>query len=106
LNSQHTKNIFLQQIQINNNLPFNVIVSDDGWLRKSALLSSQMNDDIVKRLRNTGWQCHSFSEPEKEGEFITIQAFKNGRNIKIALLYCCDTCNKIYKELEKTCDYI
>ncbi|MGM7368673.1 hypothetical protein ACP3QP_19735, partial [Acinetobacter baumannii] len=60
-----------------------------------------MNDDIVKRLRNTGWQCHSFSEPEKEGEFITIQAFKNGRNIKIALLYCCDTWALLHKPISK-----
>ena len=106
LNSQHIKNVFLQRMQVDNNLPFNITATDDGWLRKSALLSSQMNEDIIKRLRNNGWQCYSFSEPEKEGEYITIQAFKKEKNIKIALLYCCDTCNKIYKELEKTCDYI
>nr|WP_223234585.1 hypothetical protein [Acinetobacter baumannii] len=106
LNLQVIKNTLLQQLQIDGCLPFNPTASDDGWLGRSATLSTKMNDEIVKRLRNTGWQCHSFSEPEKEGEFITIQAFKNGRNIKIALLYCCDTCNKIYKELEKTCDYI
>lgn len=106
LNSQLIKNIVIQQLQMNHSLPFNTTASDDGWLRRSAMLSSQMNDEIVKRLRNAGWQCHSFTEPAKDGEFITIQASKNKKNIGVALLYCCDTNNRVYKELEKTCEYI
>ena len=106
LNIQVIKNHILQQLQINNCLPFNPTASDDGWLGRSAILSSKMNDEIVKKLRDNGWQCHYFGQPIKSGEYITVQASKNGQNIGIALLYSCATNNEIYKELEKTCDYI
>ena len=106
LNMQVIKNHTLQQLQINNCLPFNPTASDDGWLGRSAILSSKMNDEIVKMLRDNGWQCHSFGQPIKQGEYITVRASKNGKDIGIALLYCCATDNLIYKELEITCDYI
>jgi len=106
LNIQVIKNHVLQQLQINSCLPFNPTASDDGWLSRSAILSSKMNDEIVKKLRDSGWQCHNFGQPIKSGEYITVQASKNGKDIGIALLYSCATDNKIYKELEKTCDYI
>jgi hypothetical protein len=106
LNMQVIKNTILQQLQINGCLPFNPTASDDGWLSRSAILSTKMNDEIVKKLRDNGWQCDCFGEPIKSGEYITVQASKNGKNISIALLYSCATDNRIYKELEKTCDYI
>lgn len=106
LNMQVIKNSLLQNLQIKNCLPFNPTASDDGWLGRSAILSSKMNDEIVKKLRDNGWQCHYFGEPIKSGEYITVHASKNGKDIGVALLYSCDTRNEIYKELEKTCDYI
>ena len=60
-----------------------------------------MNDDIVKRLRNTGWQCHSFSEPEKEGEFITIQAFKMEEILKLPFCIVVIHAIKSIKNLRK-----
>lgn len=106
LNIQVIKNHVLQQLQINNCLPFNPTASDDGWLGRSAILSSKMNDEIVKKLRDKGWQCHDFGQPIKSGEYITVQASKNCKDIGIALLYSCATSNEIYKKLEKTCNYI
>ena len=106
VNIQIIKKHLLQQLQINNCLPFNPTSSDDGWSGRSAILVSRMNDEIVKKLRDNGWQCHSFGQPIKSGEYITVQASKDGKNIGIALLYSCATDNAVYKELEKTCDYI
>ena len=106
LHAQTIKKSILLQLQTKNGLPSNATSSDDGWLLRSAILSSKMNDEIVKRLRDNGWQCHSFEEPIKVGEYITVEAFKKDKNIKVALLYCCDTNNEIYKKLEQTCDYI
>lgn len=106
INMQIIKKNILQQSQIKNCLPFNITSSDDGWLSHSAMLLSKMNDEIVKQLRDNGWQCYSFGEPIKKGEYITIQASKNEKTIGVALLYCCATSNEIYKELEKTMDFI
>lgn len=106
LNLQVIKNTLLQQLQINGCLPFNPTASDDGWLGRSATLSTKMNDEIVKRLRDNGWQCHSFGQPVKSGGYITVRASKLGKEIGIALLYSCATDNKVYKELEVTNDYI
>lgn len=106
LNLQVIKKSLLQELQIKNCLPFNPTSTDDGWLGRSAKLSSKMNKEIVKNLRDNGWQCHTFGEPIKQGEYITVRASKNGKDIGIALLYSCATDNKIYKELEEICDYI
>lgn len=106
LNLQVMKNHILQQLQIQNCLPFNPTASDDGWLGRSAILSSKMNDEIIKKLRDNGWQCHSFGQPVKTGGYITVRASKFDKEIGIALLYSCATDNKVYKELEVTNDYI
>ncbi|GGP44760.1 MAG: hypothetical protein WBG74_05190 [Shewanella sp.] len=65
-----------------------------------------MNLEIIPNLRDKGWQCHSFTDPVKEGEYITVKASKGDREIKISLLYTCATGNDIYKELDKSCDFI
>lgn len=106
LNLQVIKNEILRSLQIQNCLPFNPTSSDDGWLGRSAILSSTMNEEIVKKLRDKGWQCHNFGEPIKPGEYITVQATKNSESIGVALLYSCATDNAIYKELEKVSSYI
>ena len=106
LNTQFFKKQILQTLQIDNDLPFNDTASDDGWLLRSSKLTEKMNEDIIPRLRIKGWQCHSFTDPEKEGEYITINASKDGREMKIALLYACATGNNIYSLLDKSCDVI
>ncbi|TKF13599.1 hypothetical protein FCV66_13320 [Enterovibrio norvegicus] len=106
LNTQSFKAKILQQLQIDNNLPFNDTASDDGWLIRAAKLSEKMNDEIIPRLREKNWQCHSFTDPIKEGELITVNASKGSREIKVALLYTCATGNDIYKKLDESCDFI
>ncbi|MFH0223035.1 hypothetical protein ACGRPS_00155 [Vibrio furnissii] len=106
LNTQFFKQQILQKLQIDNNLPFNDTASDDGWLRRAAKLSEKMNEELIPRLREKGWQCHSFTDPVKEGEYISVNASKGNHEIKVALLYTCATGNEIYKELDKSCDFI
>lgn len=106
MNIQAIKNQVLTLLQIDNNLPFNPTASDDGWLNRAAILSEKMDNQIIKKLRDKGWQCYSFGEPIEDGNYITVNASKGNRTIKIALLYSCATANNIYKELDKTCDYI
>lgn len=106
LNYQYFKQTLLQQLQIDNNLPFNDTASDDGWIRRAAKLSEEMNNTIIPRLRSKGWQCHSFTDPVQQGEYITVAASKSGQEIKVALLYTCSTGNDIYKKLDTSCNFI
>ncbi|WP_299695475.1 hypothetical protein [uncultured Vibrio sp.] len=106
LKTQFFKQQILQQLQIDNNLPFNDTASDDGWLRRAAKLLEKMNEELIPRLREKGWQCHSFTDPVNEGEYISVNASKGNHEIKVALLYRCATGNEIYKELDKSCDFI
>ncbi|MEX0582215.1 MAG: hypothetical protein WD185_00980 [Sneathiella sp.] len=106
LNMQVFKMQILSKMQMENNLPFNPTSSDDGWLRRASILSDGMSSEIIARLRDKEWQCHSFTDPIKNGEYITVNAKKGSRDIKIALLYSCASDNELYRELDKSCDYI
>lgn len=101
INLRLLKSQLLLSDQQNKLLPFNVTPTDDGWLARSSILSKTMNDEIILVLKNSGWQCFNFSDPVKEGNYITVAASKNEIVLKIALLFSCATDNKIYKELEK-----
>lgn len=106
MNTQFIKKHVLNKLQIENSLPFNPTASDDGWLLRSSKLSEKMDGEIVPCLKAKGWQCHSFTDPIKEGEYISVRASKGTQEIKVALLYTCATSNRIYKELDQTCDFI
>lgn len=101
MNLRLLKSQLLLSDQQNKLLPFNVTPTDDGWLARASILSKTMNDEIILVLKNSGWQCFDFSDPVKEGNYITVAAFKNKIVVKIALLFSCTTDNKIYKKLEE-----
>jgi hypothetical protein len=65
-----------------------------------------MNNEIVKKLRNNNWDCHIISDPIKDGEYITVEAKKEGAFLKVALLYSCASSNKLNKYLAESFDYI
>lgn len=106
LHLQAAKKILLNKYQRENELPFNVTASDDGWLLRAAILSEKMNNEVITKLRDKGWQCHSFNEPVEQGEFITIEASKSEKNIKVALLYSFSSPKEVYEHLAIDCDYI
>lgn len=106
LNMQLFKKEIIAKMQDENNLPFNPISSDDGWLYRAAILADTMNDEIIASLRAKGWQCHSFTDPIAEGEYITVSANKAGKTLHIALLYSCASDNSLYRELDQHCDFI
>lgn len=106
LDTQLVKKLYIQKYQLDNKLPHKLTASDDGWLLRASMLSKKMNEEVIKRLRDAGWQCEAFSDPVKDGEYITVRAKKSGQSLKIALLYSCATGNDIYKILDKTCEYI
>lgn len=106
INTQMIKKNVLSELQIAKHLPHNPIASDNGWLQRAAILSEKMNSEIISKLRDNGWQCHSFTDPIKQGEYITVSAKKGESDVKIALLYSCATGNAVYRTLDETCDFI
>lgn len=106
INMQLFKKTFLQEYKINNCLPCKKTASDSGWLLRAAKLSEVMNEVIIKRLRNAGWQCYDFIDPIEDGEYISVKAKRGDSDLKVALLYSCDTRNEVYKTLDKDCEYI
>lgn len=106
LELQVHKKLALATIQSREGLPHTSTASDDGWLLRAGILSERMDKEIITNLKNKGWQCYNFEDPIKEGEYITVEAKKGQRNIKVALLYSCATSRETYLALESTCDYI
>ncbi|WP_024528224.1 hypothetical protein [Serratia fonticola] len=106
LQAQQIKKLALSHYQTTNELPFNVTASDDGWSTRAIVLSEKMNNIITPQLRDKGWQCLNFGDPEKDGEYITVEAEKNGRRIKIALVYNFAISSEVYDKFNGTFDYV
>lgn len=106
LELQLHKKLALAIIQSREGLPHTSTASDDGWLLRAGILSERMDKEIIANLKNKGWQCYNFEDPIKDGEYITVEARKDQRKIKVALLYSCATSRDTYMKLESTCDYI
>ncbi|EGR0144026.1 hypothetical protein FPT16_18105 [Vibrio cholerae] len=106
MNYQLIKNQLLTMQKSEKGLPFNPTSSDDGWLTRAAILSEKMDKELVPNLRDKGWDCHYISDPIKDGEYITVNARKEDKEIKVALLFSCASSNVLYKKLDETHQYI
>ncbi|HEB5257927.1 hypothetical protein L0F32_15930 [Klebsiella pneumoniae] len=106
LEAQQIKKIALNRFQLTNELPFITTASDDGWSVRAIVLSEKMNNEIIPKLRDKGWHCQEIGDPEKDGEFITVEANKNGKNIKIALVYSFAISSDVYARFNDSCDYV
>jgi hypothetical protein len=76
--------------------------TDDGSLQRKALLTEDCINDLVRPLRDAGWQV-DVSEPEETGLYMTIVASSGETLLKAALLFSCATDNATYKLLAESC---
>lgn len=106
MNYQLIKNELLTMQKAEKGLPFNPTSSGDGWLTRAAILSNKMDQEVVRSLRDNGWDCYFISEPIKDGEYITVTAQKDSKEIKVALLFSCASSRSLYKKLDETYQYI
>ncbi len=106
LDKQHIIKTLYTHLKLEHRSPFNETSPNDDWLYIANILSNDMNDKIIPALQSKEWQCHSFTDPIENGHYITVQAEKGDRTIKIALLASCASDNMFYKKLDSTCDYI
>ncbi|AYH41788.1 hypothetical protein CDA09_00030 [Azoarcus sp. DN11] len=79
--------------------------TDNGALLRKAVLEKDCIEDLVRPLRNMGWQVN-VGEPDDEALYILVTAGNNDRTFNVALLYSCATDNAIYRELASTCEAI
>ncbi len=106
INLQLIKQLLVSSEQLQKALPFNPTASGDGWLLRSSILAETTDKEIVRKLRDNGWNCYSVSDPVKNGEYTLVSAEKNKKNITVALLYSCASSQILYQELDKICDFI
>ncbi|MFG3692493.1 hypothetical protein ACGFZ6_03775 [Stutzerimonas stutzeri] len=76
--------------------------ADNGVLLRKALLSQQCMSDLVRPLRDAGWNV-KVNEPDDKALYMTVDAFLGEELFSIALLYSCGTGNSIYKMLANEC---
>jgi hypothetical protein len=79
--------------------------TDDGSLLRQAVLSEDCINDLVRPMREAGWQVE-VGEPEEQGLSMTVFANADGESLRAALLFSCATDNAIYRKLAETCDAI
>ncbi|MDB0544646.1 hypothetical protein LBW50_26005, partial [Ralstonia solanacearum] len=76
--------------------------TDNGALLRKAILEKDCIDDLVRPLRNAGWQVN-VGEPDDEALYMLVTASGNDRTFSVALLYSCATDNAIYRDLASKC---
>lgn len=79
--------------------------TDDGALLRKAVLSEDCINDLVRPMREAGWQVN-VGEPDEQGLYMTALASAEGESFRAALLFSCATDNSIYRKLAETCDAI
>lgn len=79
--------------------------TDDGALLRQAVLSEDCVNDLVRPMREAGWQVE-VGGLDEQGLFVTVFANSDGASFRAALLFSCATDNAIYQKLAETCDAI
>lgn len=79
--------------------------TDNGVTLRQALLSEECMLDLVRPLRDAGWNVE-VSEPDEEALYITVVASRGEKRFGVALLYSCATANDIYRMLAEKCTVI
>lgn len=79
--------------------------ADNGVTLRSAILSEECMNDLVRPLRDAGWSVE-VSEPDENALYMTVVASHEKIRFGVALLYSCGTDNSIYRMLAEKCDAI
>jgi len=79
--------------------------TDSGRGLRKALLADDAIKDLVRPLRDAGWNVQ-VTEPDEEALFVVATATCADRRLSVALLYSCATSNEIYRELASKSDVI
>lgn len=75
--------------------------TDDGVELRKALLAQDCVNDIVRPLRDAGWDV-TMAEPDEHALYVTVLARDGSDQIQVSLLYSCATESALYVELART----
>jgi hypothetical protein len=76
--------------------------AENGVTLRSALLSEECMNNLVRPLRDAGWNV-DVNAPDDKALYMTVAASSGKRRFRAALLYSCATDNSIYQMLAETC---
>lgn len=76
--------------------------TDDGSLLRKTCLTDECIKDLVRPLRDAGWDVE-MEEPDEQGLQMKVIARSGETEIHVALLFSCTTAPEIYRELAKNC---
>lgn len=79
--------------------------TDDGSLLRKAHLTDECIKDLVRPLRDAGWDVE-MGEPDEQALQMKVIARGGGTEIHVGLLFSCATDPEIYRELAKSCTAI
>jgi len=75
--------------------------TDDGVLLRKAILTEDCINDLVRPLRDSGWNVE-VGEPDERALYMSVVAANGEERFSVVLLYSCGTANEIYRMLAKT----
>lgn len=79
--------------------------TDNGVTLRKAVLADEAIKDLVRPLRDAGWNVH-ITEPDEKALYVIATATSGESRLEAALLFSCATENELYRELAKTADCI
>lgn len=98
--TQHEASVYQEHGRLVPELP-----GDDGRLLRSAHLGDRCINELVRPLRDAGWQV-KVGEPDEKGLWMKVEATSGEEHLAIGLLFSCATANQIYRDLASTCSAI
>lgn len=79
--------------------------TDDGVTLRKAILSEDAINDLVRPLRDAGWDVQ-VTEPDEAALFVITTAISGDSRLLVALLYSCASSNDLYRDLAEKVDVI
>lgn len=99
----------LRMLELQNYQKYGQIVpprpTDDGALLRKVHLTEECIKDLVRPLRNAGWDVEML-EPDGQALQMEVIARGGGTEMHVGLLFSCATDNTIYQELAQRCTAI
>ena len=79
--------------------------ADGGETLRAARLSEECIKELVRPLRDAGWQV-TMGEPDAKGLWVKVEATAGEERLRIGLLFSCASDNRLYRELAADCSVI
>ncbi|MDN5504533.1 MAG: hypothetical protein L0H10_12065 [Comamonas sp.] len=97
---QHEQSFYQKHGRLVPELP-----GDGGETLRAARLGEECIKELVRPLRDAGWQV-KMSEPDEKGLWVKVEATCGEERLNVGLLFSCASDNELYRELAVDCSAI